>query len=85
MKTNDYPIPPNISLSSLLVVLKALKNDARNHAIQPALSYCKDCSPSDRANAMYYLGKEDLLKTLIWGLGGEAEEDGIGEPTINAE
>lgn len=79
-------IPPLTKRSTVVEIVNTLeklmeqaKAQSEKHAVAAFFSARSDYVEARDENAScayWYKGKEDMLSSLIWALGGKAEEDG---------
>ena len=81
----EYVLRRESTRLDILEVLTHMEDDARDEARVLAMKFTQFGNMDDKAQAMYYMGKMDLIKSLLWALDGQAEKDGIENPTVSAE
>jgi len=79
----EYIMKKGMVPAEFLDILENLRDDARDNAVPLSMFFTQYGDREKQAEAMYYIGQMDLIKSLLWALSGEAENDGIDEPTVS--
>jgi len=70
------------TIEDLCFVLQGLHGDAKNMAIDLAMTATKYDDPAAKAKAMYYMGVMDVTEDLWSVLSGAAEADGVENTSV---
>lgn len=83
MEENEYTLTKDSSRIDVLTVLENLIDDAQRGVAKFSIAYTESLNNDERAEAMFYMGQLAILKRLYWAYGGEAEQEGIANPTVS--
>lgn len=79
-----YKLTPRSTVPEIVDVMKKLRDEAKCESETHAAKAFFGADKTDAYVAHEYEGKREMLSSLIWALGGMAEEDGCeGEVDIH--